>query len=245
MDALASVAIDRCIRMCKFKMLKISELVVKVSLPSKIVFDSQALELYHTYGCTSLMRLVHANASPNVVACAMHFQTHLQIFPMVPSMRERQLQCVREMYSSCFNRVYQVCHLHICIMCTLAGKGILTPMRQCSITGDLSCSVCQPGTIITIGMIGVILRICSISYYMCPVCAKIKCWDGDGTDFHSTSCACLQNPRQTSSCRRCHVCHTKNVQPTTLLLPYVRGKVLRAIPRNASSGSRHLKSARR
>lgn len=56
--------------------------------------------------------------------------------------------------------------------------------RMCSITGEISCDSCPPGTVISINMLGIILKICSTSYYMCPCCTKIQVWRGDGMDLH-------------------------------------------------------------
>jgi hypothetical protein len=223
MNVVAGVCIDRCIRMCKFKMLKIGDLILKCPLPYGITFDENVLNLHNTYGCGNLLRLIHPEAPTNTIECAMHIHTNISIHPIPRQIRLQQQDIITHRYSSCYQRVYQACNLHFCMICVINGKGITTPMRMCSITGKLSCTVCNGASIMTVCMLGIILRICSVSYYMCPKCGKIKCWDGDGQDFTSNNCVTCHTPKNAAiKPRHCYICNTKNVPHPPVILPWIR-----------------------
>jgi hypothetical protein len=226
LNAVANVCIERCIRMCKFKMLKIADLVIKAPLPVGVEFHRASLDMHNTYGCMNLLKLLHPTENVAVLECALHVHRHISLFAIPAHITRQQEESIHEKYSSCFMRVYQATHTHLCMVCALNGKGINTPLRQCSITGQLTCVVCKPGTVMTINMLGVILHICSMSYYLCPECVKIKSWEGDGNDFNGGSCS-AHTPPKTSGIRHCDVCNAKNVLNAPITVPYVaQGKIM-------------------
>jgi len=48
------------------------------------------------------------------------------------------------------------------------------------------------GTVVTVNMLGVVLRVCGSYFYMCPCCTGIRIWMGDGNDLNENECTCWQ-----------------------------------------------------
>lgn len=113
--------------------------------------------------------------------------------------------------------------MHICIVCSVNTKKPCPPMRMCTETEKMFCTICKiPDTVVKVNMLGRILRICNMSCYMCPMCLQFNEWRGDGTDLRCevdgwTRCECT--PRQMYPCeeqrslrseKACAVCATKH-----------------------------------
>lgn len=154
MNQLAGVCIDRCLRMCKFKMHRWQEPMVKLQ-PNTLVHVKEALDLPCTYGCISMLRHVTpVGISEAVLRCALLLQNGLQTFPLPKCVMQAQMRTVARLHGRCFRRSFAACHTHVCCVCALAGKGIQTPMRFCSETGEVSCVYCKPGTVVSGGLQG-------------------------------------------------------------------------------------------
>lgn len=114
-----------------------------------------------------------------------------------------------------------------------------------SFTGDLTCDSCPPGTVVTINMVGVFLKVCSTSYYTCPGCTRMRVWWGDGHDIPpspdgSSVCGCAgeslathhhhhhrqQQQMQQIVPPRCMVCNAKNTGRPFMTLPDLRGRAI-------------------
>lgn len=75
-------------------------------------------------------------------------------------------------------------------------------------TGTLICEKCKLSCVIRVNMVGVILRIASTHYLMCPECCEIKMWRAHGTEL--TSCNCNKVIKQ-PPLHQCDVCGAKSV----------------------------------
>jgi hypothetical protein len=184
LDKLSGSFIDRCIRMCKFKMYRTQEPVFRVQQTS-LLFRKGALDLPCTYGCMPLLQQLvdHKTTEEAVLQCAIQLQTMLTTHPLPLAITQMQIASMGLLHSSCCKRSFAVCHCYVCCVCSLSGRGINTPMRLCSETGEISCVSCPPGSVVCINMIGVLLKVCNTTYYMCPCCTRLKLWNGDGDDL--------------------------------------------------------------
>ena len=51
---------------------------------------------------------------------------------------------------------------------------------------------CCAGTVVTVNMLGKLLRVRGTYFYMCPCCTGIRVWLGDGSDLNEHECICWQ-----------------------------------------------------
>lgn len=257
LDSLAGSFIDRCIRMCKFKMYRTREPTLRLQQLAQS-FDPACLELPSTNGCVPLLQqLAGGSMSDASLRCAVQVQTMFCTHPLPRAITEMQLRSVAALHGSCSKRSFAVCHLHVCCLCALMGRGIKTPMRMCSETGEISCTTCRAGTVVVVSMLGVLLRVCNTTYYMCPSCTSMRLWSGDTTDLCPSgavggrpACRCHHEPEARGGqgsypigwngspgdvgvCRlvdRCAVCRSKYTgSQHPIYVPDTRRRVLRRV----------------
>lgn len=178
LDRAAAISIERCVRVCKFKIFKVDDPITKFSLPNTSLVRT-ALDTPCTYGCMSLLKEMCGNTmTEEEIRCAANIQKNIQVFRLPTAVTDKQISTVSQKHGSCYARSFASCHVYVCCACAMSGKGIKTPVRCCSITGQLSCVSCPPGTVVSINMLGGILKVCNTSYYMCPCCTTVKIWQG-------------------------------------------------------------------
>ena len=237
----AAVCIDRCTRMCKFKQQKIQTVIFKTVLQSHL-FNAAVWDLHHTGCCHSLLRMVTPQSvSSSVIECALIMHKNVSVHPLPQVVLHKQIESISLLRGSCKALSFATCHINICVICGINGKGIRTPIRQCCETGTLSCVQCPASTIVTINMIGVMLRICNTSYYLCPKCCSVRVWEGNGQDLdcNTDECQCRTTTFVEPSAKRqrgsgrllgahnCMACGSKHISRKPLLLPDIENKCLR------------------
>lgn len=103
---------------------------------------------------------------------------------------QRQQESLSCMHGMCTARARAASRMSFCVVCAIAGKGFQGKLRMCTATGTLMCTTCAPGTVVTISMTGVLIRLNGTSFFMCPCCTGIRVWVGDGSDFQKNECCC-------------------------------------------------------
>lgn len=171
-NACASSCIDRCIRVCKFKLFRMPEPIARgPHIPAEHFAQEWMGSGMKMLGCKE-------------VACRMFgseesflLHSNLRVFELPECVILQQLDAMDRFHSLCSKRLVAAQRLSFCTMCAVNGRGCAgaggTPfnsskLRMCCQTGDLSCTVCPAGTVVTVNMIGVLLKICSSYYFMCP-----------------------------------------------------------------------------
>jgi hypothetical protein len=145
-------------------------------------------------------------------AGCMMVHSNLRVFALPECVALQQMEAADRMYSACSSRLRAVQRMSFCSICAINGKGFGCKLRVCCITGKVSCITCPPGTVVTIDMVGTLLKIGSIYYYLCPCCIALKVWAANGMDL----CPWLLSGSSSSSSSRCCNCvnhHHQGVSP--------------------------------
>lgn len=114
------------------------------------------------------------------------------IHPLPEVVMISQYESLDAMHGACEARKRSACRMSFCLVCAINGKGFQNKLRMCSVTGELSCISCRPGTVVTVGLLGTMMRIAGSYFYMCPCCTGLRVFTGDGSDFDRMECPCWQ-----------------------------------------------------
>lgn len=194
MDRFASIRIDRCMRMCRLKMTKTPDPVVKHNVPPA-AFCRSAFDMLGTMGDASAAKILYPAAPPDEISFACKLQKCISCHPLPLQVCSLQQEALVQLHSSCYRRFYAAHNLHFCTMCAMNGRGLRSKLRMCITTGSLQCDACPPGTVLSVNMLGCILKVCNTSYYICPCCTKLQVWRGDGTDLLPVLSTMIQQER--------------------------------------------------
>jgi hypothetical protein len=246
MDSLAEINIEKCMRICKFKMLRITEPKIKRSLNCKL-FDPSILQFRYIHNYTPNLKELYQSSNETVTDYAIAVHENLMCFPLPSWVYKQQIQMMSKLHGACSYRYRAVQYTHICCVCAINNKLNASKMRMCSITGEVNCVTCPRGTVLKINMMGIVLKICNTSYYMCPICTNFTIWHADGhdlcTDFIGNSeaevssngcvCQCTEYLQHIGKCkppfRLCDACINHRMAKHTILVPDLEEKVMRQV----------------
>lgn len=204
LNASAAVGIERCIRVCKFKLFRAPEPIIRGPHmhPDSFVQRSMSVNGLGPDSMDLAMELFGGDR--NKAASCMILHGNLRVFPLPECVALRQLESMDHMHSACSTRLRAAQHITFCSVCAINGKGFACKLRICCVTRKMSCITCPAGThcfgqsfilplcpdplqcagtVVTINMVGVLLKICSVYYYLCPSCTSLKVWAADGMDL--------------------------------------------------------------
>lgn len=119
-------------------------------------------------------------------------QRSLRVYPLPVSVAWAQQSTLVGLHSACTARMVAARKLSFCAVCAMNGRGFQCKLRMCCLDGTLSCITCPPGTVVTVDMLGVLLKVGCSSFYMCPCCTGLRVWNGDGSDMHAGQCTCWE-----------------------------------------------------
>lgn len=276
MNAAASSCIDRCIRVCKFKLFRMPEAIVKGPQVQADHFEPACLESnMRMLECKEIaLHFFGGNAKKAENAFTIH--SNLKVFALPKCVALQQLDALDKVHSSCSTRFLSAQQLKFCAVCAINARGASGmgsyassstnlsanlassstaafssgKLRLCCQTGSLSCVTCPPGTVVSVNMVGVLLKICSTYYYMCPKCTLVRPWSSDpGNDLcpwllccegmgmknePDKFCHCNFLSPSGSSCATpvavCSVCACKSVvQRCSMLLPNSIDRVMQRV----------------
>jgi hypothetical protein len=248
MDAIAEINIEKCMRICKFKMLRISEPKIKRSIDSQL-FPMDALNMRYIYTDSSHLKNLYPETDVTTVNFARHIQDNIMSYPLPLWVYQHQLENMSRLHGACDTRYRAVKYNHICCTCAINNRLNSSKMRMCSITREINCVSCPRGTILKINMLGIILKICNTSYYMCPSCTNFTVWHADGHDlcpaFENKSglhpnksecgcmCQCTEYAQEVISYNTpvhvCSVCITRRVAKHTVTVPNLQEKKIQDV----------------
>lgn len=139
--------------------------------------------MFHARGDALSLKQLYPQSSPSQISFACKVHSSIQCHPLPSAVRRMQGEALWQMHSSCYRKHYSAHNITFCLLCAMNERGVRNKMRMSITTGETSCDSCPKGTVVTVNMLGVILKICNTSYYMCPCCTKIQVWRGDGLDL--------------------------------------------------------------
>lgn len=166
----AATSIERCIRVCKFKVAKPVELQLKCAHIVPASFDKGVLDMPWVNVTHPLFHTLHSeqeeegifSQSPEALLVSAFRQSDegSDLLKSLKLVHEnfsvhrlpRIVQCFQQdvldaLHSACSARREAASSMSFCIVCAINGKGFQSKLRMCSITGELSCITCQPGMI--------------------------------------------------------------------------------------------------
>jgi hypothetical protein len=246
MDTFAEVNIEKCMRICKFKMLRITEPRIKRSLDAKL-FDPAMLQFKYMYNYTSNLKELYVTANEATATYARTIHESLICYPLPHWVYEEQLRSMSAMHGACSYRYRAVQYTHICVVCAINNKLNSSKMRMCSVTGDVNCVTCPTGTIVKVDMLGILLKICNTSYYMCPICTNFTIWHADGHDLcpdfmkyekvhtigNGCVCQCTDHvkylSRYTPLNQLCEACNTTRAAKHVIIVPDLNKRVMQQV----------------
>lgn len=185
------------------------------------------------------MTLLHPGSDEQIHSLAITIQKSISCKPLPQETSRLQRASLWRLHSACGQKMKAAHILRFCCVCAINEKGFNTKMRLCCQSGNLSCTSCPDGTILSVDMLGVVLTVCNTPYYLCPCCIKVCVWNSDGHDLcpemhhntdsvpdHSTyriedACTCSLNhaPLMEELPPRCVVCSGKHIGRHIVTVP--------------------------
>lgn len=254
LNAAASACIDRCIRVCKFKLFKLPEPVLKGPhlLPEQFVEEALHKHVRLMGGADVALQVLQGNEK-QAYACSV-LQANLKVFALPECVAMQQMEAIDRLHSACSKRLVAAQQMSFCSLCCINGKsmqmdgggsGLLhSKLRYCCQTGRLSCITCPQGSVVTVNLVGVLLKICSTYFYLCPGCTMVRPWSSEGgmdlcpwlllpsTPQGGGTCKCSSSSSSASDGtsnkqQACMVCNSKSIVPRgSMLLPNVEEKTI-------------------
>lgn len=235
--------------MCKFKLFRAPEPIVRGPHLQPESFLKECMDA-RMFACPSsgwscgmdlAMEMFGGNRETAAQILLVH--SNLRVFALPECVAVQQLESMDRMHGSCSAKLQACQRITFCSVCAINGKGFASKMRICCLTKQMSCITCPPGTVVTVNMLGVLLKVCSIYFYLCPYCISLRVWTADCNDLcpwalrgqedgGKVQCRCNGNgsvqQQQQQPC--CMVCHCKNLcRRASLLLPDVERRVMKRV----------------
>ena len=242
MNRVAATCIERCIRVCKFKLFRAPEPMVRAPHLQPEMFLKECVD-GRFFAPRSMDLAMHlCGGDRDRAARVLSVQSNLQIFALPECVALQQLESLDRIHSGCSAKIRACQRITFCSICAINGKGFGSKLRICCLTKKVSCVTCPPDTVVTVNMVGTLLKVSSAYFYLCPSCVSIRAWASDSDDlcpwllFPATGsdpkCRChgAVVPASSTHEQACIVCRSKNLcSRGNLLLPDVRGRVMKRV----------------
>lgn len=144
LNCLARSCIERCIRLCKLKMLRITAPPAR-SIILASGFTPASFLMRRTYGDHSSMAAMNPTSTSEEQSIALALQEKIRCYPLPRCIAQMQRESLWRIHSGCGMKLSSAHNLHFCGICAMNGKGLTTKMRMCSRTDELCCVACPPG----------------------------------------------------------------------------------------------------
>lgn len=223
-DKIAVQCVERCYRLCKFKMRRHAT-TKGVSLPCfkkvnwvafldalEIVEYDYLLNSHKICGkrggilldSTRELRLMLPDAPDEVLRYACAFQQTFKTYKLPETLTTKQMLSLRRQYSHCQNSQEAVSKFFVCLGCVVTGRGQKQLFRYSCRNGIVECARCQnPYSVLEIEMLGSILYFCGQVLIMCHSCLEILTLGhfDFGVDSGCRNC-CRRLPCQETVCKK-------------------------------------------
>lgn len=218
LDASAALIVDKCVRTCKFRMGRSSAMKAGNAKWRRVADDQNrlfrvALEM-HVPSYSGILWSLYSHRYPDLSLDDFNLVEHIQgrccVYPLPSNLAAAQCQVLLSLYGSDFCQLDNVMKVHVCMRCCNKGlnEALGSKLRLCMRTGELFCANCASGgAVISINMLGKVLVVHGVSYFLCPVCGRCRRWNFTGTEFTCLDCCHAGcRPAQKPPAKRCVRC---------------------------------------
>ena len=193
-DKIAVQCIERCYRLCKFKMQR--------HVPNRDFFPqcyksvdwdvfSSALGIVEycyflnshricgKWGCnvfdhTRELRLMFPDTPEEVLKYACVLNQKVKTFKLPENITAKQVMSLRKQYDYCQDSREAISKFVVCLGCIVLGRGQKRVFRYSCRDGVVECVRCQESrSVFKIDLLGAILYLCGEVFIMCPMCLEI------------------------------------------------------------------------
>jgi hypothetical protein len=205
----ALLALERCNRMCSYKMNPCSIFRNADSVTAKDVLPKYFQCAFEIQKINSplLLHILHADKSFQDVACIAAIQKSVCTYPLPSTLYKKQMRAIQAMHARHSLQAIYTTRCSVCLRCGLK-HGMLDDKMRIQDNDVIFCSGCNScAYVVTINTLGVLLNIRGVLLFWCPCCAIVHKWLGTGYDC--TSCAYIRR-FESREIKECLLCKKRN-----------------------------------
>lgn len=252
-EKIAMQSIERCYRLCKFKMQRhitvkhlplhfvkhvdreaaLSALLLCEADYSLKFFKLNRGKLHALQNTTQCVAAFNpGSTSPLVLKYASILHQTLRVFSLPSNIKRQQELKIQEMYKNCSDMQRAMTSFYVCISCTLVGRMVLPKLRFCFVTGGLQCNTCKNDySVLRIEMIGAVVYFAGKSHVLCTGCGQQVFNNGTGQVLSGLCGLCIQPTIEHKRCKKktrklCMLCSSSAVCGTMTLLDHTKLKLV-------------------
>jgi hypothetical protein len=121
MDSKAASSIERCMRMCKFKMNKNTPVNVVAHVQS-CSFQDPLWGMHYAHGDISVLSKIYHHIDKKHIAIANVMQSNIVTFALPKSIFDKQTDTLQTHFGACAFSMNAARYFHICSTCVVNGK---------------------------------------------------------------------------------------------------------------------------
>jgi hypothetical protein len=121
MDSKAASSIERCMRMCKFKMNKNAHVNIVPNI-QKCNFKDALWDMHYAHGDVSVLSRIYCDTDRQQILFAHAIQSNIMAFALPQSVCKRQTDSLKRIFGACDSSMNAAKSLHICSTCAVNGK---------------------------------------------------------------------------------------------------------------------------
>lgn len=188
----------------------------------------------HVAQAPGVLWSVYADLHPELTVEDFHLIEHLhsrcRVHPLPCNLAATQARMLLETYGQDHAQLASVSRVHLCLRCCNKpnADAIATKLRLCMHSGRLICVSCASHLpVVAVDLLGKVLVVQGVTYYLCPICGGCKRWAFSGTEFTCVDCRHRPAPTQPRPApRRClHCSKTNGLERDVLLFAELGVKV--------------------
>jgi hypothetical protein len=132
------------------------------------------------------------------------------VFPLPPNLRRLQLEALARKQAGASTLTFLRTRYFLCMHCAVHQRNVVQPrLRLDTLRQTMICSTCAGTRLVSIDMLGRVLRLKRQTMYLCPRCVSTHVYQGEQLAWNDDMIPCAHaTPRrqQTSAARRRPAC---------------------------------------